>query len=173
MYFKKIEGERIYLSPMNPEDYIITTKWYNDIDNSRFLNHERKIVGLTAEKNRFESDIKEGYYFAIILKETNKMIGEILFTSYSFIDQTAEIGLCIGEKEEKGKGYGPEAIKLLIDYGFNTLNLQNIGLGVFGNNERAIKAYEKLGFKEYRRKTKARYINGKFYDIIFMEYLKK
>ena len=173
-YFKKLEGEKVYLSPINPEDYELYTKWLNDDKGvSKYIDQDKKVIGITKEKEILESQAKSGYNFAIVLKESDQLIGNISLMKISFIDKIGEIGLFIGPKEEKGKGYGPEAIKLLLDYGFNALNLQNIELGVYSFNERAIKAYKKLGFKEYGRRTKSKYLNGEYYDLVLMEYLKK
>ncbi|MGB4722593.1 MAG: GNAT family protein, partial [Defluviitoga tunisiensis] len=76
------------------------------------------------------------------------------------------------DKEYLSKGYGTEAMELLLDYGFNALNLQNIMLEVFDYNKRAIKAYEKVGFKVIGKRRQAKFFNNKRYDIIFMDILK-
>ena len=75
----------------------------------------------------------------------------------------------IGDEENRSKGYGTEAMKLLVDYGFNILGLHNIDLNVFEFNKQAIKAYEKVGFKEYGRRHESYFLDGKFYDEISME----
>ena len=64
-----------------------------------------------------------------------------------------------------------EAIKLILDYGFNYLNLNNIKLDLMSFNERALKCYQKCGFKEYGRRRKCKFINGKYYDSIEMDIL--
>ena len=94
------------------------------------------------------------------------------FKRYKYIiSRTATLGIFIGEKEERSKGYGTEAIKLLLDFGFNYLNLHEIKLDVYEFNKRAIKCYEKIGFKEYGRRRKCKFINGKYYDSIEMDIL--
>ncbi len=89
------------------------------------------------------------------------------------INQTAELGILIGEESERGKGYGQEALKLMLDYGFNTLNLYNIYLGVYSFNEQAMACYKKVGFKEAGRLRKAKFHNGKRYDDIKMDMLRE
>lgn len=76
-------------------------------------------------------------------------------------------------REARNKGYGTEAIQLILDYGFNYLNLNNIKLDVLSFNERAIACYKKCGFKEYGRRRKSEFINGKYYDRISMDILKE
>ncbi len=81
------------------------------------------------------------------------------------------LGIVIGEKAHWGRGYGQEAIKLLLDYGFHLLNLNNIMVGVFAYNQRAINCYRKVGFREVGRRRQARIIGGKKYDVVFMDML--
>lgn len=80
-------------------------------------------------------------------------------------------GIFIGDKDYREKGYGTEAIRLILDYGFNYLNLNNIKLDLMEFNERALACYKKCGFKEYGRRRKCRFINGKYYDVIEMDIL--
>ena len=77
----------------------------------------------------------------------------------------------IGDKDYRSKGYGTEAIRLILDYGFNYMNLKNIKLDLMDFNERALKCYKKCGFKEYGRRRKCVYVNGKYYDKISMDIL--
>ena len=86
--------------------------------------------------------------------------------------QCAEVGLFIGDEENRNKGYGAEALNLLLDYCFDYLNVNNVMLKVFSFNERAINCYRKLGFKEIGRRRQSYYLKGKFYDQVFMDILK-
>lgn len=87
------------------------------------------------------------------------------------ISQSAELGLFIGEEKDRNKGYGSEVIELLLNYGFDYLNLHSIMLSVYTFNERAIHCYEKIGFKEIGRRE-AYYCRNQFHDVIFMDILK-
>jgi RimJ/RimL family protein N-acetyltransferase len=77
----------------------------------------------------------------------------------------------IGDKEFQNRGYGQEAIRLLLDYAFNLLNLNSVMLGTFAYNLRAIAAYKKVGFREIGRRRQARLIAGRAYDGILMDIL--
>jgi len=77
----------------------------------------------------------------------------------------------IGEVEHHGKGYGTEAVRLVLDFGFNTLNLNNITLSVHEDNNAGIACYKKLGFKEYGRRRECFFKNGKNIDVIYMDIL--
>ena len=87
------------------------------------------------------------------------------------INRTATLGIFIGNKKYRSKGYGTEAIKLILDYGFNYLNLNNIKLDLVEFNLRALSCYKKCGFKEYGRRRRCKFIDGKYYDIIEMDIL--
>ena len=87
------------------------------------------------------------------------------------INRTATLGIFIGNKDYRSKGYGTEAIKLILDFGFNYLNLNNIDLALMEFNKRALKCYEKCGFKKIGRRRKCKFINGRYYDSILMDIL--
>ena len=82
---------------------------------------------------------KKEQQFAIVLKETDELIGNCGFVDINHLHQRGEVGLFIGAEENRSKGYGTEALSLLVEYGFNYLNLKNIMLKVFSFNKRAIK----------------------------------
>ena len=93
------------------------------------------------------------------------------FLDIDNLNQTAEVGIFIGNKNYWDKGYGTEALNLLLDYGFNALNLYNVMLKVYSCNKRAIRSYEKAGFKQVGIRRKALHRNREKYDILFMDLL--
>ena len=105
--------------------------------------------------------------------EDDKLLGNCGFHAIELIRQCADVGLFIGDEENRSKGYGQDVLNLLLDYGFNYMNLNNIMLKVFSFNERAINCYIKVGFKEIGRRRKSYYLKGKFYDEVFMDILRE
>ena len=85
--------------------------------------------------------------------------------------KTLELKNIVTTEKYRNKGYGTEAIKLILEYGFKYMNLHNIKLDLMEFNDRALKCYEKCGFKEYGRRRKCKFINGKYYDTISMDVL--
>ncbi|MDR0222253.1 MAG: GNAT family N-acetyltransferase [Oscillospiraceae bacterium] len=173
-YFKKIEGERVYLSPINAEDAETYARWLNDPNVTDGHGTTSFVITSAFEKDWLETNLKSDktYHFAIVKKNGDELIGNVGFTDIEHIHQTATIGLFIGEEENRGKGYGTEAVILAVKYGFNTLNLNNIDLKAFSFNERAIKAYAKAGFREYGRRSRAFYLGGEYHDVVCMEILR-
>ena len=170
-YFKKLVGERIYLSPRNVEDVEIFTEWMNDFFVTDYTGRSYQTVTLQEEKEHLEKRAINKSVFAIIDSEKDEMIGTVGLHEIDNINRTATLGIFIGNKNYWSKSYGTEAIKLILDFGFNYLNLNNIDLALMEFNQRALKCYEKCGFKEIGRKRKCKFINGKYYDSILMDIL--
>ena len=170
-YFKKLVGEKIYLSPKNIEDIEKYTEWMNDFRITDYTGRSHQIISIEAEKKYLEEHINEEAVFAIIDSNEDKLIGTIGLHRVDHVKRTATLGIFIGDKDYRGKGYGTEAIRLILDYGFNYLNLNNIKLDLIEFNERALACYKKCGFKEYGRRRKCEFVNGKYYDVIEMDIL--
>jgi len=170
-YFKKLVGEKIYLSPRNAEDVEIFTEWMNDFFITDYTGRSYKIMTLQEEKEYLEKASGDKNVFVIIDNQTDKMIGTVGLHSVDHINRTATLGIFIGDKNYWSKGYGTEAVQLILDFGFNYLNLNNIELALMEFNQRALNCYKKCGFKEIGRRRKCKYINGKYWDSILMDIL--
>lgn len=171
-YFKKLVGKRIYLSPMNVEDVEIYVKWLNDCNVTDGVGSSCRITSLESEKEWLKNNSNQ-YQFAIVTLEDDKLIGNCGIQGIDQIRQCAEVGLFIGDEENRNNGYGEEVLNLLLDYGFGYLNLNNIMLKVYTFNERAISCYKKVGFKEIGRRRQSYYLKGTFYDEVYMDILKR
>jgi len=170
MYFKKLNGKKCYLSPINTNDASKFTEWLNDLEVTENLTLYPNEICLENEKGFLEKLAKDHNY-SIIDINSNELIGNCGFVDIDNINQTAEAGIFIGNKTFWNRGYGTEALCLLMDYGFKALNLHNIFLRVYSFNKRAVKTYEKIGFKYIGRKREAIFRNFKRHDLIFMDIL--
>ena len=173
-YLKKLIGDNIYLSPISLDDIEEYAQMVNDIKVSVGLGYlsYTNIIDFESEKE-FLISVKKEKMFAVRLLENDELLGNVGFKSVGEIHRTAEMGIMLGNPKYQRKGYGMEAINLLLDYGFSFLNLRNISLNVFEYNEVAYKLYKKIGFKEAGRLRKAVEILGKTYDVIIMDMLKE
>lgn len=113
----------------------------------------------------------EAYIFGIILIENNLYIGNIEIGIDNKISQRGSLGVVIFNPAYWNKGLGSEAIHLLLNFAFSSLNLHSIELKVFSYNKRAQTCYEKVGFVETGKKREAHFINGQYHDIILMDIL--
>lgn len=170
-YFKKIEGERVYLSPINVEDAEKYTEWLNDLEITVNLSMPHNTYTLEQEKDALKSLSDEGYNFAIVNQADDQLLGNCGLMNVNLVNRIGEVGIFIGNKSFWNQGYGTEAMKLLLDYAFNLLNLNNIILKVYAFNKRAYHCYKKCGFKEIGRRREAHIIAGEKYDEIYMDIL--
>ena len=174
MYYKKYEGERIYLSPMSLEDYKTYTAWVNDETLARGLGNFKMLISEENEKSWISSQDRDGIYsFAVIDKKTNKLLGNYGLEVSDQVSRRFHIGGFIGEKENRGKGYGTEALMLVTKFAFEILNANSLYSGIFSFNEASLKSAKKAGYKEAGRYREAYFYNGEFHDEILIEIIRK
>ncbi|WP_019422603.1 GNAT family N-acetyltransferase [Paenibacillus profundus] len=162
---------RIKLRKMTEQDIAVYHKWRNTIgvmestspaldiysmeETGSFVQHV--ILGSTHSKTYFIMD-----------SASDQPIGITSLISIDFKNRNAELIIDIGEPDYWGKGYGQEALGLLLRYAFMELNLHRISLRVFDFNTRALKLYEKLGFQQEGMSREALFRNGAWHHIIHM-----
>ncbi|WP_438432601.1 GNAT family N-acetyltransferase [Gorillibacterium sp. sgz500922] len=167
----KLSAERVSLMTVRPEDAPLIAAWLNDLDVSLPLGGEA-YTPTFAERTRREIETDaQNHAFLIVHREDGVAIGRCALFGLDLINRSSKAGLFIGEKAYWNRGLGLEALNLLLDYGFNLLNLHSIMLGVFDFNERAIRCYRKAGFRETGRMREARLIAGRYHDVILMDML--
>jgi RimJ/RimL family protein N-acetyltransferase len=123
-------------------------------------------------KERMEKDAESMYYFSIHNLGDDKIIGTVDLSGINWTARDASLGIGIGEKDFWGKGYGTDAMNLILRFGFESLNLNRIWLTVFEYNERAYRCYERLGFTTEGRQRQVLNRFGKRWDMIFMGILR-
>ena len=174
-YFKKLIGDRIYLSPKVVSDGEIEkfTEWMNDFQVTDYIGYSAQIATLEGEKEFLENSVKstDNRNFDIIELNNNKLIGTIGLEHFNWIERSAVLGIFIGDEDYRNNGYGTEAIRLLLEYGFKYLNLHSIRLDLLAVNERAHKCYLKCGFRDFGKSREEVFLNGKYYDKLHMDIL--
>ena len=149
---KVFESENIiYVRPSFDlvPDYL---EMVNDIENvARFIGDRREALTEQQEMDYIKDKIdNKATMFSMLEKTTGKFIGNVEFFNRVF--EEAEWGIVITASMQN-KGYGKEALKRSVEYGFDELGLTRIYLGVYADNLRAIHVYESCGFKEYDRNS--------------------
>lgn len=162
-------GERLYLRPLEESDIPTCLRWINDPEVTRTLATYRPWNEL-REREWFQGNYKDDreIVLAITLKENDKHLGNIGLHAIQWKDRQAELGIMIGEREEWDKGYGAEAIGLMLEYGFERLGLHRIYLRVYGHNPRAQRCYEKAGFRREGVMRESVFSEGRYWDTLFM-----
>ena len=171
-HYKKLQGEKVYLSPVAINDADTFVEWMNDFQVTDYTGRSSQLCSYEQEKLWVAEQVNQSSNFMAIVREDNdEVIGTISLNQLNFVDRTATLGIMIGKSENRSKGYGTEAIGLILDFAFNYLNLNSVFLTYLECNERARRCYDKVGFKEIGRRRKSRFINGKYYDQVMMDIL--
>jgi len=170
-HYKKLVGEKVYLSPISLNDLQTYTTWVNDDEVGQYVGLDSRIISETNEREILEHMAKGGNHFAIIDIETDKIIGGCGYENINELHRTASLGLFIGEKNYWSKGYGTDVMRLLLKFGFEIRNYHNISLYAHSFNPRAIACYEKVGFKRQGVKREVITRGNKKYYSIYMDIL--
>ena len=171
MYFKKMIGKKCYLSPIDINDAEKYVEWLNDLEVTTNLGPIYYDMLNVENEKEIIKELSKKHNYSIVDMETDELIGNCSFLEIDNLNQTGEVGIFIGNKNFWGKGYGTEALRLLLDFGFKVLNLHNIQLKVYEFNKRGIKCYEKTGFKVIGKRREALKRGNKAFDIIYMDIL--
>lgn len=170
-----IEGTLVNLRAVEMSDADRYVAWFNDTEVTRFLNRRYQLSLAAEEAWLRETTAKPLSYdrvnFAIDTKDSTH-IGGISFHQAVAEDRRAEIGITIGDKAYWSKGYGTDAMRTLMRFGFDEMNLYRIELTVDARNERAQACYRKCGFVEEVRLRQHRYAEGAYHDTLWMGILR-
>ncbi len=172
---------RVFLSTLNTDHinhYISLSadpELVANMDWKPFLNDEKDRF-LQAAETLSVPYCKNGkaITFNITSAIDKKSIGYISIKGINEVESCAEIGIAIMDKEYRGQGYGTEALRKAVDYAYNELGLTLLGLTVFPANQKAIRAYEKVGFnKKELLKDSWLLPNGEYTDMWLMEFCRE
>jgi RimJ/RimL family protein N-acetyltransferase len=169
------EGALVILRPLERADlnerYL---SWLNDPEVTRYT--ETGTFPSTAEdlENYYRSvtGSKNDVMLAVVDKKSGRHVGNVKLGPIHWVHRHATFGILIGEKDFWGKGVGLEATQLMVEYGFQRLNLHRIDLGVFAEHDAAVKCYEKAGFKVEGRMREDLFLDGEYKDRLRMGMLR-
>lgn len=168
-----IEGELVALGPRSREHIPLFQRWINDFGTTRTLGIAMQPVTLEQETVWYDRGATDEtqYGFTIYERATWRPIGNCGLFDVDLRHRRAQVGIMIGASEMRGRGYGTEAMRLLLDFAFIALGLHSVMLSVYAYNPAAYRSYQKAGFREIGRRREARWYNGRFWDEIFMDVL--
>ncbi|MDD5091894.1 MAG: GNAT family protein [Candidatus Wallbacteria bacterium] len=169
-------GKRVYLRALEPErDLEKCFYWINDREVTRNLLFYPP-VSREAEMEWLSKMSRHGvdgtYSFGIVVKENDVYIGNCGLHSINELSRHAELGIMIGDRSYWDRGFGSDAVRILCSFAFRDLNLNRVYLNVYSNNPRAIKSYEKVGFRQEGLMRQHRFLEGVYVDQVVMGLLR-
>ena len=167
-------GNNLRLRAIEREDIPRFLRWLNDPEVRRFLlMHEP--LSRAREERWFEEQLSRQsdliLAIEVLVGDEWVHIGNVGLHHLDLKNRTAVLGIVIGEKGFWGKGYGREAIRVLLRYAFFEIGLHRVELETFAFNERALRCYEAVGFKRVGVRREAFFREGAFHDVILMDLL--
>ena len=169
-------GKKVRLRAYCEEDIKIVQNFINDFEVKKLVDPNTPFpMTFWQEENWVKKDCNlndQTYDFAIEDLESGQIIGGCSINSTNIKNRNCTIGIMIGNKNYWGKGYGYDALSILIKFIFEECNMEKIKLSVFSLNPRALACYKKLGFKEEGRLKKEIFREGKYHDEILMALFK-
>ena len=172
-------GNLVRLSAVDPEEMSKAfARWDRNSEYFRLLNSSaRPLRSASSRAKRMEEQVGEtsleDYNFSIRTLGEDKLIGEIGLEVENWPGREAFVGLGIGETDYWGKGYGIDVMNVILRYAFTELNLNRVTLTVFEYNPRAIRSYEKAGFRHEGRLRDLLNREGRRWDELFMGILRE
>jgi len=169
------KGELVRLSAFDPEELgKAYTGWTRDSELQRLFDAgASSLHSAKTGTDFFEKMVKEGtpanHFFSIRKLDDNRLLGDInLDVINDWGSRDSFVGLGIGDRNDWGKGYGTDAMKIILRFAFTELNLRRVTLTVFEYNPRAIRSYEKVGFRHEGHLRGALLRDGRRWDILYM-----
>jgi RimJ/RimL family protein N-acetyltransferase len=169
-------GDKVVLRPLEGADlegpYL---EWLNDYDVTRFLETGTMPVTRAALQRYVDTatHAREVVMLAIVEKDSGVHVGNVKLAGIHPVHRRADLGIMLGDKQRWGRGYGREAVALMLGYGFERLNLNKIYLGVDVDNVAAVKVYEQLGFKIEGTQRQHQFRDGAYRDRHLMGILRE
>lgn len=166
-----IVGEQVALGPIRDAHFEAIARWDNDYRTSFYgvtpLGPQRPEATATEFKEYLEKATNT--IFALYEVETWQFIGYTGLRDAYPMYRCGEFGIMIGESDARGKGYGTEATRLVLDHAFLAIGLENVWLRTMAFNTAGIRAYEKAGFKHVGRLRNHVTVGGKRWDAVLMD----
>lgn len=169
-----LQGKLVRLAAMDPEEASgAFSRWNRDSELARLLDSDpARQFSAKKSKEWMEKHLEDSadrmFWFSIRSVEEDRFLGDINLEVTEWNRREAYVGLGIGPRDLWGRGYGTEAMQLVLEYAFLELNLDRVTLTVFEYNPRAIRSYEKCGFQHEGRVRGRLFREGKRWDMLMM-----
>ena len=174
MFTPIFSGSRVRLTPPQPDDQAVFASWTHDDEYMRLLDDDPVRPQSVPTFGSFgEATKHDDFYFHLRTIEGDQLLGFVVLFNLKWRNQTAELAIGIGAKEYRGKGYGQDALNLILNYAFSELCLRRVSLTVLEYNARAIRAYERVGFQREGAHRQAVCRDGQYFDLLLYGILRE
>ena len=172
---QKLKGNGVELRRHDRANYPLYAHWYGNEEVWRLTSWTAEPMKQAAVERLFEDRERSSLddSFAVHWEGEDEPVGVVSLANINQANSAADLSVIVGDEKDRDRGLGTEAIRILLEYAFEDLGLNRVGLSVFEFNETAIHAYEKLGFKREGRLRKAIWRDGEFHDAILMSVLSR
>ncbi len=177
MFSPLFKGRLLRLAASLPDDQESLAAWSLDDQYLRMLDDDpirpqaASAYGYINESGG--QGVQSSAYFHLRTLSDDLMIGFVVLHNIKWASQTAEIAIAIGLPDYRGKGYGHDALHLILNYAFSELNLYRVGLTVMSYNTAAIRSYERAGFVREGAKRDMVCREGQRYDLVLYGILRE
>jgi RimJ/RimL family protein N-acetyltransferase len=165
----------VYLRAGEREDIPTFVRWYTDLRTTRTLLMSSPMSHAAEERwfdRMLDAQGKDSWFFVICRREDDRPVGGIDLHEVNLRSGSASLGIAIGDPEDTGHGYGSDALRSLLAFGFGQLRLERIELDVYDFNDQARRVYERVGFVHEGTLRHALFRNGAHHDVHRMAILR-
>ncbi|MFH1513469.1 MAG: GNAT family protein [Bacillota bacterium] len=170
-------GKNVMLREYRQEDFASIRKWVNDRASTEYLSSIFWFPQTEADTSDFLNRVMHGNQndacFVIADVTDQSYVGQLDIFEINWKLRLGKLGMVIGSDDKRGKGYGTQALKLMIGYAFGVLGLERLELEVYSANKRAIRCYEKARFVHEGVRRHAAMVNGEYADVFMMSVIKE
>jgi RimJ/RimL family protein N-acetyltransferase len=166
-------GRSIRLTPLRSTDADMMFGWINERDTVLF-NAPYRPISEIHHRTWFEAiqRDRDAVIFGIRALPDERLVGYCQLVNIHWVHRSAELRIRLGEEQDRGHGYGTDAVRMLVDFAFRDLNLRRVVAHVFASNPRAERIYEKVGFGREGVLRRAAHIDGCEVDVVIMSILR-
>jgi RimJ/RimL family protein N-acetyltransferase len=167
-----LAGRLVVLRPLRSDDRARSVRWRNDPDIRDNILGYRFPVTEAMEADWVDAVLKDQSRTRVVLaiedESDGALVGFVYLNNIDWFARNAEFGILIGERSRHGKGLAREALSLIADYAFESLNLHKLYLRVVAFNKRALRLYRAFGFVDEGVQRQQAYLRGRYYDVVLM-----
>lgn len=167
-----VVGDNVLIREVEEEDLNDINRWFSAFDFNELSCFIIDSTGHGSVQTCGDDKFPDRLCFTVVENEDRKPVGECMLDGIDYVNKTCLCSVYIGDDEMRGRGYGSEAISLMLKFSFNELGLNRVGAWVPSYNNYAIKCFKKCGFKVEGIMREGLYKDGRYHDIYFMGILK-